>query len=198
MGHAAVILPGLVGVVALCLALCLLLARSTTKAIIAPLNALDLNNPLNNDVYDELAPLLSRLEAQKRQLGQQMRELLSRRDEFSAIADNMREGLLVLNAYGAILTINNSAQRLFHTQADACLGKHVLTLGRSLSLREAVDRAAEGERAEQYCSFRAEYQLFASPCGSRRRLPRGGAILDGSEREAGERRAGVLGHVSTS
>lgn len=182
-------LPALVGTLILTLMICVLLAKRMTRRIISPLNALDLDDPLNNEVYDELSPLLLRLEAQKRQIATQMRELTARRDELSAIAHNMREGLLVLNAQGIILTINRSAQRLFQADSKACTGKHVLTLDRSLKLQEAVDQAAKGLPAEQVIKLNGRsYQLIASPVRERAAVT--GVvvlIMDVTEREEQER-----------
>ncbi len=183
------LVPALIGMTALTLIICALLARGMTRHIVRPLNSLNLDEPLNNDVYDELAPLLSRLEAQKRQIEGQMRELNKRRDEFAAIADNMREGLLVLNAHGVILAINRSAQRLFHADGRSAAGRHVLTLDRSLKLQNALEQAARGTPAEQLLSLHArQYQLLASP------VREGGnitgivmLILDVTEHQAQER-----------
>ena len=165
------------------------IARRMTRRMIAPLNALNLDDPLNNDVYDELSPLLSRLEAQKRQIAAQMREMTARSDEFSAIAHNMREGLLVLNASGIILTINRSAQRLFRADGKAAIGKHVLTVDRSPELQTAVEQAAKGSPAEQVIPLNGRsYQLIASPVRERAAVT--GVvvlILDITEREEQER-----------
>ncbi len=182
-------LPGVIGTLVLTLLICVLLAKRMTRHVISPLNALNLDDPLNNDVYDELSPLLSRLEAQKRQIASQMRELTARSDEFSAIAHNMREGLLVLNAHGMILTINRSAQRLFRADSKTCTGKHVLTVDRSLKLQTAVEQAEKGIPAEQVIQLNGRsYQLIASPVRERAAVT--GVvvlILDITEREEQER-----------
>ena len=182
-------LPALIGTLILTLIICVLLAKRMTRHIISPLNALDLDDPLNNEIYDELSPLLSRLEAQKRQIASQMQELTVRSDEFSAIAHNMREGLLVLNAHGIILTINRSAQRLFRADSKSCTGKHVLTVDRSLTLQTAVEQATKGIPAEQIIQLNGRsYQLIASPVRERTAVT--GVvvlIMDFTEREEQER-----------
>jgi len=181
--------PALLGTLAVTIAVSVLLARAMTQNIVAPLNTLDLNDPLDNDVYDEISPLLSRLEAQRRQIEKQMKELTARSDEFGAIANNMREGLLVLNAQGIILTINRSAQRLFRADSVGCTGRHVLTVDRSLKLQSAVEQAARGVHAEQIMQLNGRsYQLIASPV--RERSAVAGIvvlILDITEREEQER-----------
>ena len=182
-------LPAAIGTLVLTFIICVLLAKRMTRHVISPLNALNLDDPLNNDIYDELSPLLSRLEAQKRQIASQMRELTARSDEFSAIAHNMREGLLVLNANGIILTINRSAQRLFRADSKTCTGKHLLTVDRSFKLQTAVEQAAKGVPAEQVVRLSGRsYQLIASPV--RERAVVTGVvvlIMDFTEREEQER-----------
>ena len=182
-------LPAAAGTLVLTLFICVLLAKRMTRHVISPLNALNLDDPLNNDIYDELSPLLSRLETQKRQISSQMRELTARSDEFSAIAHNMREGLLVLNANGVILTINRSAQRLFRADSKTCTGKHLLTVDRSRRLQAALEQAAKGVPAEQVIQLnRRSYQLIASPVRERDEVT--GVvvlIMDFTEREEQER-----------
>ena len=182
-------LPILLCTLLVTLAFSAVIARRMTRHMIAPLNALNLDDPLDNDVYDELSPLLSRLEAQRRQIAAQMREMTARSDEFSAIAHNMREGLLVLNSSGMVLTINRSAQRLFRADGKAAIGKHVLTVDRSPELQAAVEQAAKGSPAEQVIQMNGRsYQLIASPVRERAAVT--GVvvlILDITEREEQER-----------
>ncbi len=181
-------LPALLGLSALTLLLTSLLSRALTRRVVAPLNALNLDDPLNNTAYDELSPLLKRLEDQKRQIEAQIRELSARRDEFEAIADNMREGLVVLNARGMILSINKSARRLFRAGANS-EGRHFMTLDRSLQLQTAVEQATSGAPAEAQMTLRGrDYQLLTSPVRERGAVTGIVAlILDVTEQQAQER-----------
>jgi len=64
-----------------------LLAHRMAKSIVAPLNRLDLDRPLEKDAYEELSPLLGRLHQQHRQIEAQLRELAAAehsRREFTA------------------------------------------------------------------------------------------------------------------
>ena len=85
-------IPYLVLVFAAILVIALLLAGGLTKRIVKPINALDLENPLSNDTYDELSPLLSRIEKQNRQIQTQIGKLTEKQSEFSAISENMSRG----------------------------------------------------------------------------------------------------------
>ena len=48
--------------------LSLIMARYMSRQIIAPINALNLDQPFENDVYDELSPLLLRIERQHQEI----------------------------------------------------------------------------------------------------------------------------------
>ncbi len=62
-------------VVLLALVLAFILASKTSKQIVEPLDKLDLDEPLENDVYEELSPLLRRIDSQNRRIEAQMAEL---------------------------------------------------------------------------------------------------------------------------
>ena len=96
--------------------LALLVAGRETAKIIQPINKLDLHNPESNEIYDELSPLLSRIAEQNTQIENQMRQLREKQEEFTAISQNMREGLIVLNEKAEILSINNSTLHIFGAQ----------------------------------------------------------------------------------
>ena len=57
-------------ILAVAIALSVCLAIRISKKIVAPLNDLDLDHPLAEQGYDELSPLLRRLDSQQRQLRQ--------------------------------------------------------------------------------------------------------------------------------
>lgn len=100
----------------------------------------------------------------------------------------MREGLVVLNARGTILSINNSARRLFRASTNS-EGRHFMTLDRSLQLQTAVEQASAGVPAEALLSLRGrEYQLLTSPVREKGAITGIVAlILDVTEQRAQER-----------
>ena len=139
------------------------LASRLARRIVGPLNAIDLEDPLGNDVYDELSPLLTRVAQQKSQISAQLEELDRRREEFSAVTDNMSEGLILLDREGVILSINPSAARIF-SAGSASIGRDILTLDRSPELRALMESAAAGKHGEAVVERDgAEYQITASP-----------------------------------
>lgn len=123
------------------------LARRIAKRTVAPLNALDLEHPLDNEAYDELSPLLRRLARQQQQINRQVRQLREKQDELAAVTNSMNEGLVLLNDKGLIVSINPAAQRLF--QADAsCVGKDFLTVERSSQMRRMINLTNAQGRGE--------------------------------------------------
>ena len=130
----------LVGVLAVILSA--VLAGRMAKRIVRPLNSLDLDHPLENDTYEELSPLLRRIQQQRRQINAQMQELRARTDEFEQITGSMKEGLVVLNQKGTILSINPAAQTLFHTDRS-CVQKDFVTVDRGHELSQAILTALE-------------------------------------------------------
>lgn len=121
-------------------------AGRISKSIIRPINAIDLEHPENAETYDELAPLLEKIDAQNKQIARQMEELRSRRREFESITENMAEGLVIVGHMAEVLTCNPSALKILN--ADKVPHKQsVLTLNRSEVFRHSVDSAlAPGSR----------------------------------------------------
>ena len=126
-------------------ALSAFLARRMARNIVEPLNNLDLEQPLKNDVYEEISPLLHRIHRQHNQIRMQIEELHRKADEFSQITGAMQEGLVLLDSDGVILSINPAAKSLFEA-GDDCVGKNFLTVDRSSGMRAAVNDALDKGR----------------------------------------------------
>ena len=132
-------------IAALAIALSSILARRMAKKIVEPLNKLDLEQPLKNDVYEEISPLLHRIHRQHRQIADQMEKLRHKAEEFQQITSHMQEGLVLLDGEGTILSINPFAMALFETDAD-CIGKGFLQIDRDSAMRSAVNDALDKGR----------------------------------------------------
>ena len=126
----------------LAIALSAFLARRMATKIVEPLNELDLEQPLKNDVYEEISPLLHRIHKQHNQIKAQMDEMRRKSDEFAQITGNMQEGLVLLSSEGTLLSINPAAEQIFETDAD-CIGKNFLMIDRSSSMRNAINDALD-------------------------------------------------------
>ena len=157
-------MPVVLGILLLAAILSLVSARFAARRIVAPMNSLNLDAPLENEIYDELTPLLTRMERQRREIDQQMHQLDAARRELSAITRNMREGLMIIDSHGTVLTMNESAARVFEVDADARVGKDLLSVSRNSAVREAVAAAQRGESGDLVMErFGRYYRLLANP-----------------------------------
>ena len=148
------------------LALSIFRAYRFSKRIVEPLNSIDLDKPLENEAYDELAPLLTHIERQKEQIHNQYKELEVRKSEFYAIIENMNEGLVLLSRDYTVLSINPAAGAFFSASPE-CIGKDFLTLERNHEINKALDNAVQDGRSEIEVSRNGhEYQLNISRIGS--------------------------------
>lgn len=156
-------LPPLCIVFIISIALSGLLAYRLSRQIVQPLNDIDLDKPLENDTYDELSPLLKRIELQHRQIDRQLNELSRKREEWNAVTESMNEGIVLLSADNTVLSINKSASLLLDTSAD-CIGQDMLEICRRIDIQSLICQAAEGKNAEITAELRGrEYQINASP-----------------------------------
>ena len=139
------------------------LAHRLSKKITAPLNQLNLDDPLNNEGYDELSPLLRRIDAQQRQIRGQEKELRQKQEEFEAVTENMAEGIILLNTKGVILGINRAASILFGTTRNS-IGKYILSINRNLEISELLSGIESGVRKEKIIDLNGgKYQLALNP-----------------------------------
>lgn len=142
--------------------LSIVLASHLSKKIIKPLNKLNLDEPLDNDGYDELSPLLRRIDTQQRQIKRQKEELKHKQSEFEAVTSGMAEGIVLLNQNGVILSINHAASKLLGTDAFA-VGKDILSVNRNPALIELLHKAEKSEHAETVIELgTGSYQIGAS------------------------------------
>ncbi|MDY3015985.1 sensor histidine kinase [Blautia sp.] len=84
-----------------------ILVQKQTKDLIKPINELDLENPLKNVKYEELRPLLGRVDQQNRQIVHQMEELKeaeAMRREFSAnVSHELKTPLMSISGYAELM-----------------------------------------------------------------------------------------------
>lgn len=142
------------------LVLAVVIGGLITDFIIKPINKLNLEEPLANTAYEELSPLLSRLEKQNQKITSQVKELTARQQEFEEITGAMNEGLVIYGKSGNILFENNSAKRIL---GDA-VGKSYLELCRDVNYIKAIDSAVSGKPFTAKLNKQGKiYQLSAYP-----------------------------------
>lgn len=142
------------------------LADRLAREIVRPINDLNLDDPLANGEYEEIAPLLRRLEAQQRQLRAQERELLQKQKQFHTVTRSLSEGLVLVDSSGTILSINPAAARLLEVTPH-CLGADFSAANRNEAVSALLDQALSGQKAEQTVTLAAgTYLAAASPVTS--------------------------------
>lgn len=120
-------------------------AKRLSRRIVEPLNTIDLDNPLANETYDELMPLLLRIEQQHREISDQSILLNQQRNEFQIVIDNMEEGLVLLNKEGRILLMNRSATHLLAVQDEDYIGRDFLLFGDEPKLHKLLSKVYNGK-----------------------------------------------------
>ncbi len=143
-----------------------LMAKRMAKKVTDPLNRLDLEHPLENDAYEELAPLLRRIHDQHKEIEDRLHDLHQSREEFAQVTSSMREGLVLLNRNHRVLSINPAAQTVFETD-DSCVGEDFLKVDRRHDVNLAIESAMENGHAEVRTEKNGrEYQFDVSRISS--------------------------------
>ncbi|HPS47156.1 MAG TPA: ATP-binding protein [Flexilinea sp.] len=157
-------IPYFILIIGIILIMAIFLARKLTKNIIDPLNNLNLDDPLSNEHYDELSPLISRIYNQQQEIQSYVREVREKQEEFNSVVNNMREGLIILNANANIMTINRSVGEIFDIEPENYIGKKIYTLHRSSALQSVIEKAMKGFSGEEVIEVgKRHFQLFADP-----------------------------------
>ena len=149
-------------IIAAALILTAVLSSRVSKAIVRPINKLDLEQPENNETYEELTPLLRKISEQKRTISAQLAEAEKRQNEFSLITENMNEGFLLIDKDAHILTHNGAALKLLEIKNPAL--NNALALCRAKEFREVVEKSLCGEKAQHTMKHNGRvYSLIANP-----------------------------------
>ncbi len=141
------LLPSIFPVVLVSLVIALVSADKMSKNIVKPLNEFDVEPLLENETYEELAPMLNKINRQHQKIKNQMDEINQKNYEFKQITDAMNEGLVLLNKKGVVISINIAAKKLFGVD-DSAIGKDFLTVDRNLEMSNAIKKAMEGKHSE--------------------------------------------------
>ncbi len=170
------LLPPFVAVLILMLLLSGVFASRLSGKVVEPLNELDLEHPEENDAYDEVQPLLSKIGRQSRQIRLQLEAARRQQKEFSIITENMQEGLLVIDRYTMVLSVNSSVGRLLKVK-EIKTGESVYLLNRSEEFRDVVGQVLEGNHEDKVLRLDgSDIQVIANPV-TRENKTEGAVIL---------------------
>lgn len=141
-------LPIMGGIVIVVAFLASIVARRVTFNLIKPLDQVNLDEPLDNETYDELAPFLTRIAKQKRQLSKNLKKLRGKQEELTIITNNMNEGLVLLNGQQNVLFINESAAKIFGFSAKEVIGRNILTVDRAQEVQDLLQKVSQAGKGE--------------------------------------------------
>ncbi len=141
-------LPIMGGIVIVVAFLASIVARKVTFNLIKPLDQVNLDEPLDNETYDELAPFLTRIAKQKRQLSKNLKKLRGKQEELTIITNNMNEGLVLLNGQQNVLFINESAAKIFGFSTKEVIGRNILTVDRAQEVQDLLQKVSQAGKGE--------------------------------------------------
>ena len=142
--------------------LSLILSMNVAKHIVEPINDLDLDDPMENTVYDELSPLLRKIAHQNSTIEEQLKEARQKQEEFRIITDNLSEGFIVIDNQMKILTYNAAALKLFG--AEQKTPENILALSRSKPFRDAIYKSLDGEHSQaEMTTDERVYSIISNP-----------------------------------
>lgn len=127
------------------------IANKLGSAIANPINTIDLDHPLEADTYEEIAPLLVRIDKQNDQIREQLDQLHQKKKEFNSVISNMNEGLILINTHEEIISINSAAIQMFHTDPTV---KTITQACRIPEMSELVKNLFIHGSAETTCTIR--------------------------------------------
>jgi two-component system phosphate regulon sensor histidine kinase PhoR len=157
------IMQPFMAIIVLSVVISLVLATRMSHSIVAPLNDLDLENPLENKEYDELAPLLIRINLQQEELKSKEESITQKQTELDTILSNMQEGMILLKADGTIFGMNTHAGRILGITSYK-EGATLIEICRDPGLIRMTENAENGKADEQILDFNGRiYQVSVTP-----------------------------------
>ncbi|HEO4550257.1 TPA: PAS domain-containing protein [Streptococcus agalactiae] len=134
-------------IILLAIILSVLIARYIAKKVSEPLNNIDLDHPLSNDSYEEITPLLRRLDSHQAKIQHQKLLLQKRQKEFDTVISKIKEGMILLDDQARIVSINAEALKLFQINDD-WHGRFMMEVSRDLTLKDLIDQGLKGKKKE--------------------------------------------------
>ena len=140
-------LPAICAIILVSVVVAIIMSNKMATSIVKPLNELNLDQPTNNNAYEELAPILTKLHKQHKQIDSQLSMLKEKSDELNQIMASMNEGLVLLDKKGNVLSMNDAAKKLFGIE-HIPVGRDFLTVDRSPEMNRAIKKAYDGKHSE--------------------------------------------------
>lgn len=141
-----------------------LIATKLANGIISNINNIDLQHPTQKVSFNELFPLLNRIEKQNYQIKDQMTDLIEQKEKFNTITTNMNEGLILLDKESRIVFINQSCKNILGAPSMQYIGKNISLFNRSQQLQNTVEKSMKGETHSEILKLdETTIQFFGNP-----------------------------------
>ena len=158
-------------IITVALVLSFLLASQLSKRIVEPMNRLNLDEPLENEGYDELSPLLRRIYSQQQSLKNQQTTLAQKQNELDTIVSHLEEGMLLLDRDCRVIPANEATLRLMDVRNRNVAGLGLLSLNRNMELQNAVNQALSGVNVTRKTTIHGRtIQVHAAAVGKEQEL----------------------------
>lgn len=172
-GIAREVMPWLAFSMLLLILLSIPLAGTLTRKLVKPILSINLDHPEDAVVYDEVLPLVKRINAQNHITRAQMEALDARRQELDTLLSGMHEGVVALDSQQQIILINLAASAMLGTSQEEARGKLMAEVNRSPVMLEMLDTLRKtGNAMGQLEREGRTYLLSASQLENRK-----GAVL---------------------
>ena len=134
-----------------------IVADKLTKRIVAPINELNPDGELSVP-YDELAPFVRTISRQRKKIAEDYTALQKSADTIRGITENMNEGIIMVDAKGLILSINNSAMDIFNL-SSSMNGRSIREISEDISFIEGIKNALSGNT--ENITFSKDDKIFS-------------------------------------
>lgn len=163
-------LPYLIIVIGATLIVVGIISNIQTEKIVKPINEINLDYPQENLTYEELSPLLRRIEKQNYDINKYIKTLKNKQNEFETVTQNMNEGLIILHDRN-ILTCNQSALKILGSENYNYTGISIYDLTDSEIFIKSVETALSGKTNEvNLPSENKNYMVISSPVFSKSKV----------------------------
>ena len=152
-----------------------IVSSNVARRIVEPINSIDVDNLEDNEIYEEITPLISKISKQSRQLQRQIREAKHKQVEFTTIMENMTEGILVIDTKYEVLSYNKAVIDLF---ADGVVPdeRSVFSFNKDKKFKKMVKKTLEGKEKEKILNIGDKsYMVISNPVYENRRIV--GAVI---------------------
>ncbi len=140
-------LPAIGAIILVAAVLAALLSHAMARKVTEPLMQLDLEQPDESGTYEELTPILAKINKQHKQINSQIGTLRRKSDEFEQIISSMNEGLVLLDEHGMVISMNTAAKNIFAVK-KVVKGSDFLLVDRTSKMGKAIWNALDGKHSE--------------------------------------------------